>query len=70
MRKAEAQLADRTARNLKLVLERAASAAPRASAGDRIVREHRVDHIVHRLIEAAAQPERLCQMSPTWMPWL
>ncbi len=38
--------------------------------GQRIQREHRVDYIVHRLIEAAAQPERLCQMHPTWMPWL
>jgi phosphatidylinositol kinase/protein kinase (PI-3 family) len=38
--------------------------------GGRVQRDQRVDHQVHRLIEAAAQPERLCQMNPTWMPWL
>jgi phosphatidylinositol kinase/protein kinase (PI-3 family) len=59
------------AKNVKHVLERASTAAPRlAHDGGRAQREQRIDHIVHRLIEAAAQPERLCQMNPTWMPWL
>ena len=69
---AQASLAERVKRNVKHVLDRLQTAAPRVQLNDgqRVQREHRVDHIVHRLIEAAAQPERLCQMNPTWMPWL
>jgi len=48
----------------------AAAGASRNLAGGRVQRDERVDHQVYRLIEAAAQPERLCQMSPNWMPWL
>jgi transformation/transcription domain-associated protein len=60
-------------RNVNTVCELLHTAAPRAlmdQSGERVLREHRVDHIVHRLIEAAAQPERLCMMSPSLMPWL
>lgn len=60
------------ARNVKTVCELLHNAAPRAlmdNSGERVLRDHRVDHIVHRLIEAAAQPERLCMMSPSLMPW-
>ncbi len=70
-RRNEAQLAERVSKNVKHALDRVQTAAPRLShSGGRVHREHRVDHIAHRLIEAAAQPERLCQMNPTWMPWL
>jgi len=74
----EAARASQVATNAQVVLERLEAAAPRVllspspnpNDGLRVQREHRVDHKVHRLIEAAAQPERLCQMDPTWMPWL
>ena len=69
---AQAVLTENTQKNVQTVLDRLSKAAPRVQLGSegRVQREHRVDHIVHRLIEAAAQPERLCQMPPTWMPWL
>lgn len=71
----ERQLADRVAKNATRVLDRVHTAAPRVSPPNSTTghvprHEHRVDHIVHRLIEAAAHPERLCHMNPTWMPWL
>eukprot|EP00615_Pteridomonas_danica_P006202 CAMPEP_0114352786 /NCGR_PEP_ID=MMETSP0101-20121206/18188_1 /TAXON_ID=38822 ORGANISM="Pteridomonas danica, Strain PT" /NCGR_SAMPLE_ID=MMETSP0101 /ASSEMBLY_ACC=CAM_ASM_000211 /LENGTH=726 /DNA_ID=CAMNT_0001493323 /DNA_START=2470 /DNA_END=4650 /DNA_ORIENTATION=- len=59
-------------RNVNTVTDLLHTAAPRAlmdQSGERVLREHRVDHIVHRLIEAAAQPERLCMMNPSLMPW-
>jgi phosphatidylinositol kinase/protein kinase (PI-3 family) len=59
-------------RNMNTVCDLLHNAAPRAlmdNSGERVLRDHRVDHIVHRLIEAAAQPEKLCMMSPSLMPW-
>ena len=41
-----------------------------SGGGSRVQLEHKIDHKVYRLLEAAAQPEGLCQMKPTWMPWL
>ena len=53
----EEQLSERVNKNVKHALDRVQTAAPRLShSGGRVHREHRVDHIAHRLIEAAAQP--------------
>lgn len=67
-RQHERQLQDRVNKNASRALERIEKAAPRLTSSTR--HEQRVDYVVHRLIEAAAQPERLCLMSPIWMPWL
>jgi len=39
-------------------------------SSSRVQLEHKIDHRVYRLLEAAARPENLCQMKPTWMSWL
>ena len=75
-RQTELQLKERVTKNVDRVMDRVNAAAPRVvasstgDAGGAPRYEHRVDQIVHRLIEAAAQPERLCHMTPIYMAWL
>ena len=74
-RAAESQLKERITKNTARVMERVTTAAPRINTtpgpgGAAPRHDHRVDHICHRLIEAAAQPERLCHMNPSFVPWL
>ena len=72
-RQLEKQLGDRIAANVRRVTERLQGLQPFITQRNESSSPENVPQVnekVYDLIEAATTGRNLCQMSPTWMPWL